>query len=227
MIMTLKSHARTAALFGLCTAALGLSLAFMPAAHAQTAIDTAKALEASGAAASSVAATGAAPATPAAAGATTAVPAAGAAAGAQVLKTVTTPNGSTVDIPAPEAPKVALDEPFNQSLFLAPEDLVAIERALKGVISAGSAAGGGPQEIPQVRKITVSGVFYKNPNEWVVWINGQKIVPGLMLKEIVDIRVERDLVHLKWFDVGLNGVINITLRPHDTYDIVTGVLLPG
>lgn len=83
------------------------------------------------------------------------------------------------------------------------------------------------EPIPMVRQITLQGVAYKNPKQWVVWINGQKVEPGFMLKEIVDIQVERDAVHLKWFDIGLNGVLNITLHPHETYDIVSGILLPG
>lgn len=184
---------------------------------AQTAVDAAAVMSIDGGGAAATVAPATAPVTPAATAAAT--PAA----------TAAVPGQPALAVPSPEAPKVAIDEPFKQSLFMSPEDLVAIERALKGVVTSGSGAGGSAaqQEIPQVRKITLSGVSYKAPNQWVVWINGQKIVPGLLLKEIVDIKVERDLVHLKWFDIGLNGVINITLRPHDTYDIVTGVLLPG
>jgi len=222
---TLSLSAIAFAVFGF--SALGATL--LPASvRAQTAVETMNAVAASSAEANAVAA-GAAPASTASPASTgTAIPAAAGATPApgDKLTTITTSNGTTISVPAPEAPKVAIDEPFAQSLFLTPEDLVAIERALKGVVSAGSGSSG-TQEIPQVRKIVLSGVSYKSPNDWVVWINGQKIVPGLMLKEIVDIKVERDLVHLKWFDIGLNGVLNITLRPHDTYDIVTGVLLPG
>jgi len=71
-------------------------------------------------------------------------------------------------------------------------------------------------------------VVYKAADDWLIWINGQKVTPTVSMKEIVDIQVESDsTVHLKWFDIGLNGVIGITMKPNETYDIVTGVLLPG
>ena len=130
-------------------------------------------------------------------------------------------------MPPAETPTGSLDTPFLQSFFLTPLDLVALQRAVAGQVSAVGPGGAANQEIPQVRKITLSGVSFKNDNDWVVWINGHKIAPGNTLPEIIGIKVERDLVHLKWFDIGLNGIINITLRPHETYDIVTGVLLPG
>ena len=137
--------------------------------------------------------------------------------------------GNAYDVPPPEAAIGGLDDPFRQSFFFSPVDLIGIERAVKGSYAANGPGGPGSQgeKIPMVRKITLSGVAFKNPKQWVVWINGQKISPGYLLKEIVDIQVEQDAVHLKWFDIGLNGVLNITLHPHETYDIVAGVLLPG
>lgn len=81
--------------------------------------------------------------------------------------------------------------------------------------------------IPQQRSITLSGVLYRAPGDWAVWINGQKVVPSRLLPEIVDIRVERDRVHLKWFDIGLGRVLALTLRPNQTYDIVSSTLLRG
>ncbi len=81
--------------------------------------------------------------------------------------------------------------------------------------------------IPTKRVISLSGVLYRKPGDWIVWLNGHKLVPGKKLPEIVDIKVERDRVHLKWFDIGMAKIIAITLRPHQTYDIVSGVMLSG
>ncbi len=82
--------------------------------------------------------------------------------------------------------------------------------------------------IPMNRFITVSGITYKSRDNWVVWINGQKVVPGYIpLKELVELGVAKDYVRIKWFDIGLNGVINLTMRPNQTYYIVPGLLLPG
>lgn len=68
-------------------------------------------------------------------------------------------------------------------------------------------------------------MIYCKPGDWIVWINGHKLVPGARLPELVDIKVERDRVHLKWFDIGMAKILTITLRPRQTYDITSGVLL--
>lgn len=75
------------------------------------------------------------------------------------------------------------------------------------------------------RIISVSGMIYRSPNDWIVWLNGHKLVPGARLPELVDIKVERERVHLKWFDIGMGKILTITLRPRQTYDITSGVLL--
>lgn len=98
----------------------------------------------------------------------------------------------------------------------------------------GTSAFGAPEvaapqlpPIPTKRTITLSGVLFKGPGDWVVWLNGHKLVPGRTLPEIVGMDVERDRVHLRWFDIGLGKVIRLTLRPHQTYDVTSGLLLTG
>lgn len=119
---------------------------------------------------------------------------------------------------------------FDGSFLFSPAEIAAIRQAMAGTVSGTAMleADKNPQvAIPQRRVIALTGVVFRAQDDWVAWINGQKITPDTLLPEIVDIRVERDHVKLKWFDVGLNAVISISLRPHQTYDIVTGVLLPG
>lgn len=154
-----------------------------------------------------------------------AVPAAAAAADAATHPGIV-PGVSPSTAPPPES-KDDVHKPFHRSLFFAGDELVQIQQALKGIISPIN----GPidsigKPIPQVRTITLTGVLYKGPDDWLIWLNGQKLNPHVLLKEIVDIKVERDLVHLSWFDIGLNGVINVDMRPHQKYDIVTGLMLP-
>lgn len=82
--------------------------------------------------------------------------------------------------------------------------------------------------IPERRLIMLSGILYKGQNNWIVWINGQKVTPDNYLPEIIEIKVENSsYVSLKWYDIGLQEVISITLRPNQVYDITTGILLPG
>jgi hypothetical protein len=117
--------------------------------------------------------------------------------------------------------------PFNGSFFLTPAEIAAIKTAM-----AGSGMMGGDISVavpvPQHRVISVSGLLYRSPKDWIVWMNGQKVTPEKLLPEIVDIKIDSSShMRLKWYDIGLDKVIAITLRPHQTYDIVTGVLLPG
>ncbi len=118
------------------------------------------------------------------------------------------------------------DSAFKGSLLFTAPEVAAIDRALAGQVSGTAAlTANNGQVIPLRRLIVVSGIAYQTADDWVVWINGQKVTPKKLLPEIVDIDVTPASVQLKWFDIGINNVISITMRPHQTYDIVTGVLL--
>ena len=151
------------------------------------------------------------------------------------------PDGSSVQV---------TDEVVFQSLLFTPDEINTVistlNRRARSPASSNVGSGfiGGPlaipgQEIdeesaaakpyyppiPTKRVISVSGMIYRKPGDWIVWINGHKLVPGARLPELVDIKVERDRVHLKWFDIGMAKILTITLRPRQTYDITSGVLL--
>jgi hypothetical protein len=141
-----------------------------------------------------------------------------------------------VSQPAPVSPPPAAataegdkeESSFANSLLFTPLEILSIRNALKG----GSTAEAVPVEqknynIPQVRRIIVSGIVYRNPEDWIVWINNKKMTPEDVLPEVVSVAVHEDKVDLEWYDIGLNDVIKIRMRPHQIYDIVTGVLLPG
>lgn len=137
------------------------------------------------------------------------------------------PGVSPSTAPAPES-TADVKRAFTRSLFFTNAELVQIVKLRNGqqvnIDETGAATG---EVIPQVRTITLTGVLYKNPNDWLIWLNGQKLNPRNLFKEIVDIEVYKDSrVRLKWYDIGLDGIIEITMRPHQKYDIVTGLLLP-
>ncbi len=151
-------------------------------------------------------------------------------AGAAAISPPPGTDASAAATPAAGAEPAALpvDGPFSGSFMFNQADLAEVARAKAGILlpSAGAGSNGGIQ-IPAVRRIIVSGVYYKNPSEWIVWINNHKVTPGNLIPEIMDIKVVNDRVRLKWFDIGLNGIITLEMRPHQVYDIVTGVMLPG
>ena len=137
-----------------------------------------------------------------------------------------------ITAPAPAKPMIEdISAPFDGSFFLLPGEIAAIKKAMLGKPAISET----PEEeisleplIPQHRVISISGLLYRSPQDWIVWMNGQKVTPEKLLPEIVDIKVESSSqVQLKWYDIGLDSVISISLRPHQTYDIATGILLPG
>lgn len=110
---------------------------------------------------------------------------------------------------------------FLENVFLSDEEVSAIQRALLGVDKQEDTGPKPP------RLLRLSGLLYKNPNDWVIWLNGNRLTPDRLLPEIIEIRVDSKQIYLKWFDYGINNVIYITLRPHQIYDMETGILLPG
>lgn len=121
--------------------------------------------------------------------------------------------------------KTPTNEPaFNKSLLFELEQLRQIQYAVDGYVMS---LGKKEAPVPTTRLIKLAGVIYKATDNWVIWLNGRRVTPDRLLPEIVDIRVRKDKVYLKWFDKGLRDVILITLKPHHTYDIGAGILLPG
>lgn len=127
--------------------------------------------------------------------------------------------------PPPEAPQ-PLKESFSRSLFFTQGDLVDIKNAINGITSNGLLGEATEKPIPQVRTIVITGMNYFSPDNWIVWLNGQKITPYIRPSEVQEIEVHPGVVHLKWFDIGANKTLRLSMRPNEVYDIVTGVTLP-
>lgn len=108
-----------------------------------------------------------------------------------------------------------------------PEDVAPVDETTQEVVEPEFDPANPPPPIPLNRKIALGGILYRAEGDWIIWLNGQKLGPDNLLPEIQGITVASDKVYLEWFDIGINGIIRLTLRPHQTYDIVTGLLLPG
>lgn len=77
------------------------------------------------------------------------------------------------------------------------------------------------------REVVVGGIIYVSKGDWVVWLNGQKIGPDNLPPEILDIRVSKEFIKLKWYDAFTNQVFPIKLRAHQRFNIDTRIFLPG
>lgn len=80
---------------------------------------------------------------------------------------------------------------------------------------------------PDKRYIALQGIIYTAPDDWVVWMNGQKITPGALPAEVIGFKVYESYVEMKWFDEYTNKIIPVRLRPMQRFHIDTRMFLPG
>lgn len=126
---------------------------------------------------------------------------------------------------AEEARIAELNKPFRDSVLFTPAEVTAVREAAAGRRTNEKFLDADKEElIPVDRKIKLSGIYYKNDSTWIVWMNGYKLHPRYLLPEIHKIQVKQDEVYLEWYDIGLNNIIKLKMRPHQIYDIVTGIL---
>lgn len=77
------------------------------------------------------------------------------------------------------------------------------------------------------REVSLGGILYSNKDSWTVWLNGVRITKDAIPKQILDIRVARQYIDLKWFDASTNLVFPIRLRPHERFNLDARIFLPG
>ncbi len=80
---------------------------------------------------------------------------------------------------------------------------------------------------PGVRDITLGGIVYVKAGDWTVWLNGQRITPDAVPTEILDLRVYKDYIEVKWMDEYTDQVFPIRLRAHERFNLDTRMFLPG
>jgi len=80
---------------------------------------------------------------------------------------------------------------------------------------------------PQERDISLSGIVYRDKKDWTFWLNGKRVTPDALPKEIVDIRVYKEYIEMKWYDDYSQNIYPIKLRPHQRFNLDTRIFLPG
>jgi hypothetical protein len=76
---------------------------------------------------------------------------------------------------------------------------------------------------PRQVNISLSALIYTGPNDWVAWINGARITPGLKTADFSVSTVTDRYVELipSWQD------IKIRLAPRQTYHAAKGAVIEG
>lgn len=80
---------------------------------------------------------------------------------------------------------------------------------------------------PENRDVSLGGIAYTNTAEWTIWLNGIRVTPKTVPGEILDLRVYKEYIEVKWFDDWSNKIYPIRLRPHQRFNLDTYMFLPG
>jgi hypothetical protein len=93
------------------------------------------------------------------------------------------------------------------------------------VANSGSAV---PGERPRsIREISLGGIVYRQPQDWTIWLNGQRVTPDALPDQVLDLKVGEDHIDLKWFDTFSNLIFPIRLRSHQRFNLDARIFLPG
>lgn len=90
-----------------------------------------------------------------------------------------------------------------------------------------SETGDPDKRIKGPREIRLGGISYVGPSDWTVWLNGERITPNAIPKEVIDIKVAGEFIELKWFDSYLDLIFPVRLRPHQRFNLDSRIFLPG
>lgn len=77
------------------------------------------------------------------------------------------------------------------------------------------------------RELSLGGIVYADANDWTIWLNNQRITPKALPKEVLDIKVYRHHIELKWIDAYNNLIYPVRLRPHQRFNLDSKIFLPG
>ena len=80
---------------------------------------------------------------------------------------------------------------------------------------------------PEQREIRLSGIVYNGVADWTIWLNEKRVTPDAVPKEVLDLKVYKTYIELKWFDEYTNQIFPVRLRPHQRFNVDTRIFLPG
>lgn len=78
-----------------------------------------------------------------------------------------------------------------------------------------------------IRELRLGGILYIDRKDWTIWLNGQRVTPSSKPEEVVDLKVYKDYIELKWLDQKTLKVYPIRLRAHQRFNLDNHLFLPG
>lgn len=80
---------------------------------------------------------------------------------------------------------------------------------------------------PERRYITLGGIVYKGKDNWTIWLNGKRVTPTAVPEEVLDLRVYKDYIEVKWIDDFTKQIFPIRMRAHQRFNMDMRIFLPG
>jgi len=118
-----------------------------------------------------------------------------------------------------------------ESLFFTQDELFSIMRANQGFLApkldlTKPSADNKPVDRGR-RVITLSGILYHGPNDWTIWLNDERVTPKNLPEHVKGLTVKREYIVLRWEDIATQKMINVTLYPHQNYNIDLDLISNG
>jgi hypothetical protein len=87
-------------------------------------------------------------------------------------------------------------------------------------------------EIPVIeftggRELRLSGISYGDGQNWVIWLNNQRMTPTRLPPEVKSIKVYKNYVEIRWLDGLTQTEIPVRLRPNQRFNLDSRSFLPG
>lgn len=111
------------------------------------------------------------------------------------------------------APAAAQSAPLPPSAFFSPDQVAAIEAALRQ-----RALGLPPESRPAVatapRRLRLGAIVRFGPDRWTIWLNGERVTPANLPPAVQAISVAEGQVVMQWYDARHDAVVPVALRPY-------------
>lgn len=85
----------------------------------------------------------------------------------------------------------------------------------------------GEDKKPENRDLSLNGIVFVNDEDWTIWLNGMRVTPSAIPREIIDLRVYKEFIEVKWLDDYTNQIFPIRLRAHQRFNLDARIFLPG
>lgn len=112
------------------------------------------------------------------------------------------------------------------SLFFAPDQVAAIEAALRERARYRPPEQAAAPEPEAPRSLRLGAIIRFGPQHWTIWLNGERVTPANLPRSVQGIVVRPEGVTLDWFDSRRGTLVQVALRPYHEVLLDSGEVRP-